>query len=59
MIAEQCPDGGTCHHSCANGKCFRVSFCAPLSNVYPDDKWPEELLPKGENLISVPNRKPD
>lgn len=39
-----CPDGGTCHHSCASGSlpdCFRVSCCAPLSGVYINDRWPE------------------
>lgn len=38
-----CPDGGSCHHGCAEGNCFRVGFCGPLSGVYPSDLWPEGL----------------
>lgn len=40
-LCGQCPDGGTCHHSCrVGGPCFRADCCAPLSGVFPDDKWP-------------------
>jgi hypothetical protein len=36
-----CPDGGTCHHDCSTrDRCWRVDNAAPLSGVYPDDKWP-------------------
>lgn len=36
-----CPDGGTCHHTCAiDALCFRVETCGPLSGVYPNDEWP-------------------
>lgn len=37
-----CPDGGACHHECELA-CFRVSFCGPLSGVYPRDEWPKNL----------------
>jgi hypothetical protein len=40
----QCPDGGTCHHRCADGGCFRVETCGPLSGVYPGDRWPEAVV---------------
>lgn len=39
---KKCPDDGACHHGCAR-LCFRVQFCGPLSGVYPDDRWPEEI----------------
>jgi hypothetical protein len=41
-----CPDKGTCHHGCTmQGGCYRVNsgLCGPLSNVYPGDRWPEEV----------------
>lgn len=41
-----CHDGGTCHHGCADGPCFRVLTCGPLSGVYPEDRWPVEVLAK-------------
>ena len=37
-----CPDDGTCHHSCI-GSCFRVITCGPLSDVFPDDYWPDDV----------------
>lgn len=40
-----CPDDGTCHHACLPVGCFRVAFCAPLSNVYPGDRWPPDAKP--------------
>ncbi|MBO9428125.1 hypothetical protein [Sulfitobacter sp. R18_1] len=40
---DACPDGGTCHHGCAEGNCFRVGFCGPLSNVFPNNTWPSEM----------------
>lgn len=44
-VRRQCPDGGTCHHDCKrdNHGCFRVKHCGPLSGVYPNDRWPEEV----------------
>lgn len=35
-----CPDGGTCHHACGTGACFRVLNAGPLSGVFPTDQWP-------------------
>lgn len=49
-----CPDGGTCHHECPGAaQCFRVLACAPLSGVFPDDRWPEEA----RTLVAA-NREP-
>lgn len=44
-MAEECPDTGTCHHSCGEGgACFRVLCCVPLGIAqYPNDKWPPEV----------------
>lgn len=40
---ERCPDGGRCHHLCAEA-CFRVLCCGPLSAAkYPGDTWPEDV----------------
>ena len=41
----KCPDGGACHHACDkdDGTCWRVRTCAPLSNVFPNDEWPEDV----------------
>jgi len=40
-----CPDGGTCHHICETGRCWRVAaHCGPLSGVYPGDEWPKRVL---------------
>lgn len=60
MDTLTCPDGGTCHHDCAGegdpitamivggthppGSCFRVRTCEPLSDVYPNDQWPPDIL---------------
>ncbi len=38
-----CPDGGTCHHSCASS-CWRVTGAVPLSGVYENDEWPAEVV---------------
>jgi hypothetical protein len=43
--AGGCPDGGACHHWCADGPCFRVETCGPLSGVFPDDQWPSPAVP--------------
>lgn len=38
-----CPDGGTCHHSCVE-RCWRVRNAGPLSAAgYPGDQWPEQV----------------
>lgn len=47
-----CPDGGACHHSCGH-ECFRVWCCEPLSNVYPDDRWPADAKPVREPAPSA------
>lgn len=40
----QCPDGGDCHHECSAGTaCLRVEICAPLSGVFPGDRWPAHV----------------
>jgi len=39
---KKCPDGGTCHHECKD-KCWRVSYCGPLSGVFPNDDWPSDI----------------
>jgi len=41
---DKCPDSGTCHHGCADGNCFRVGSCSPLSGTYPGDAWPDGLI---------------
>lgn len=38
-----CPDGGKCHHACEVNSCFRVQFAGPLSGVFPNDTWPDEV----------------
>lgn len=46
-IKAHCPDGGYCHHQCAEhspDECFRVACCAPLSAAYPSGEWPAEVL---------------
>lgn len=49
---EACPDGGRCWHVCPlvegapEGKgspCWRVSSAVPLSGVFPDDRWPDDV----------------
>lgn len=39
-----CPDGGTCHHLCEVGRCFRVQCCGPLSGVFAGNQWPQHIL---------------
>jgi hypothetical protein len=41
-VSGKCPDGGACHHGC-EGSCWRVSWCGPLSGVFPGDRWPAGL----------------
>lgn len=43
--AAGCPDGGSCHHDCSAGTCYRVAWCGPLSGRYPGDRWPEDVKP--------------
>jgi len=42
MSERRCPDGGKCHHDCLVG-CWRVGNAGPLSDVYPNDEWPESV----------------
>jgi hypothetical protein len=43
VIGMTCPDGGRCHHDCTTG-CFRVNSAGPLSDIYPNDQWPAEVV---------------
>lgn len=40
-----CPDGGACHHECAerHGGCWRVWNAGPLSGVFVNDVWPSDV----------------
>ena len=40
----ECPDGGGCHHKCTQGPCFRVLYCSPFSGVFPEDRWPTDVV---------------
>lgn len=42
-----CADGGTCHHKCDSGKCFRQDGCAPLTESGLTDEW-KRPSPVGE-----------
>lgn len=48
MSDRKCPDGGVCHHRCDESDypltCWRVATCGPLSNVFPNDEWPPEIV---------------
>lgn len=50
---DPCPDGGTCHHECERA-CFRVKSAAPLSGVFPGNRWPAEIVAKH----SIPDPTP-
>lgn len=49
---ERCPDGGYCHGTtfaagsepCEPTACYRVTAAGPLSGVFPDDRWPQDVL---------------
>lgn len=43
LTKPSCPDDGACHHACAE-RCWRVSHAEPLSDVFPGDEWPAEVL---------------
>lgn len=43
IVGEKCPDDGACHHECKHS-CFRVLTCGPLSDVYPNDEWPRNVV---------------
>jgi len=40
---NHCPDGGLCREGCAENNCMRVGYCCPLSGVFKNDWWPNEL----------------
>lgn len=40
----QCPDGGVCHHDCAESECFRVRSAGPVSGVFPNNEWPAHVV---------------
>ncbi len=44
LLDGACPDGGTCHHECVDRKCFRVKCCEPLSDVFPNNEWPDLIV---------------
>lgn len=48
-----CPDGGACHHDCADS-CWRVQTCAPLSASGWDD-WPEEVRAANPPVARIEN----
>lgn len=49
---DRCPDDGACYHKCDGSSCFRVHTAAPLSGVFPDDRWPANLLMR--NVVPTP-----
>jgi hypothetical protein len=44
---RRCPDDGKCHHACAPNQCFRVQYCAPLSE-YGEEWRPEDVKRFGQ-----------
>lgn len=58
---RQCPDGGACHHDCSENECFRVACCEPLSNVYEDDRWPDDIRMQhtGRYIHERTDKRPD
>ena len=38
-LKGKCKDGGTCHHNCKEGECYREQSCVPLSDSGYDDNW--------------------
>ena len=57
-IKGQCPDDGTCHHDCplvhgVGTPCFRVLAAAPLSGVFPGDKWPNYVSSAHEHAERI------
>lgn len=55
MTDRRCPDDGRCHHSCTSDDyCFRVRTCGPLSGVFPNDEWPDDVVRKyGSDALEV------
>jgi hypothetical protein len=49
--SDHCPDNGACHHGCADNNCFRVGSCSPLSGVFPNDEWPQDVAFDAEKHI--------
>lgn len=50
----RCPDRGACGHYCADGPCWRVSTCGPLSGVYPGNLWPDRILTANAVRVTPP-----
>lgn len=46
MSKRTCRDGGTCHHYCFDGECFREECCVPLTGY--DGPWGS--TPKSEKV---------
>lgn len=46
VFKHSCPDGGACHShpGCGDNYCFRVRACGPLSDVFPGDRWPDDIV---------------
>lgn len=40
----RCPDDGTCHHLCVGFYCFRVEACGPMTGMYNNNLWPDEIV---------------
>lgn len=39
-VRRTCPDDGCCHHKCGpDDKCFRSTYCLPLSGSGLNDDW--------------------
>lgn len=65
----RCPDGGYCHGSslaagpepCSPGRCLRVITSGPLSNVFPGDRWPEDMVLAAclPPAVNVPDPEPE
>jgi len=48
----RCPDGGYCHHECKN-PCWRTEYAGPLSDTYPDNMWPVDVVIAGRHHDGV------
>lgn len=54
---DRCPDDGACYHKCDGSSCFRVHTAAPLSGVFPDDRWPADVLMRNASPRPVTPRE--